>query len=116
MTSSRDMPVKAQNCSSETKDTRLLRADLRISFSNLRLVRSLLPVMSIISFVWSTILLGTVLMYFFLLVIPLQGGQVLLEQFQQPCFACLYKIASPILVISRAGFFVHFQHGFSHGL
>ena len=73
MTSSRDMPVKAQNCSSETKDTRVLPPDLRISFSNRRLVRSLLPVMSMISFVWSTILLGTVLMYYFFIGDPIAG-------------------------------------------
>ena len=55
------MPVNAQNCSSDTKDILEFLEALRISFSSLRLVRSLLPVMSMISFVWSTILLGNVL-------------------------------------------------------
>ena len=59
------MPVKEQNCSRDTKDTLVLRAELRISFNNRRLVRSDLPVMSMMSFVLSTILLGTVLMYYF---------------------------------------------------
>jgi hypothetical protein len=47
--------------------------------------------------------------------IPLQGCQVLLEQFQQPWFSSLYKIAFPVLVIGPAGFFMHFQYGLRHG-
>jgi hypothetical protein len=73
MTSSRDMPVKAQNCSRETKDTLVLGADRRISFSNRRLVRSDLPVISMISFVLSTILLGTVLMFYLFIGDPIAG-------------------------------------------
>jgi hypothetical protein len=46
---------------------------------------------------------------------PLQGCQVLLEQFQQSWFSSLYELASPVLVIGAAGFFVHFQHSLRHG-